>query len=99
MKRNRCIAIAAAVLLCACTPTQWTRPDVSAEQAEQDEIDCQRQAWQQANLRVGPYYGPYGRRYFGPTGPFIDPYGARMLDEAQLTDFCMRNKGYQRMPN
>ncbi len=98
MNRNRFIAFGLAALLCACTPTQWARPDVSAEQAEQDEIDCQRQAWHQANLRIGPYYGPFGRRYLGPPGAFFDPYGNRMLEEAQLADFCMRNKGYQRVP-
>ena len=94
-----------AALLMACDTPRWVRQDASAEQADQDDIDCQRQAAREASLRAGGFYGP---SYYGPyrwpsgrsaasrpdTG--FDPYGYRTLDEARLTDLCMRAKGYQR---
>lgn len=95
-----------AALLAACDTPRWARQDASAERADQDDVDCQRQAAREANLRAGgfygpPYYspfpyGPYGRRAVSRPDPVSDPYGRRALDEARLTDLCMHAKGYQR---
>lgn len=97
------ICVLLALMLGACSTSEWARQGVTAEQADRDQIDCQRWAWREASLRTegfyGPWYGPYGpfaSRKFGPGA--IDPSGYRVLDEAQLADFCMRAKGYQRAP-
>src|SRR5881628_3595136 len=80
------------LLLVACAEPHWVRQDANAEQADQDDIDCQRQAAREASLRAGGFYGP---SYYGPyrwpvgrsaasrpdTG--FDPYGYRTLDEAR----------------
>ena len=92
--------------LCGCAGPQWVKPDASSELADKETVDCQRWAANEASLRAGGFYGP---SYYGPYGPFArraitrpdtgwDPYGYRQLDEARLTDFCMRSKGYQRAP-
>lgn len=99
----RVTSLLLASVLGACSTNEWFRQDATAEQAERDQIDCQRWAQREASLRAegfyGPWYGPYGpfaSRRFGPGA--IDPGGYRMLDEAQLADFCMRAKGYRRAP-
>jgi hypothetical protein len=94
-----------AALAGACSTPRWVKQDASAEQADRDDIDCQRQAAREASLRAGGFYGP---AYYGPyrlpysrgavsrpDGAF-DTYGYRTLDEARLTDLCMRVKGYER---
>lgn len=103
MNQHRILSLLLASLLSACSTSEWARPDVTAEQADRDQIDCQRWAGREASLRAegfyGPGYGPYGpfaSRRFGPGA--MDSGGYRMLDEAQLADFCMRAKGYQRAP-
>jgi len=94
-----------AALLGACSEPRWARQDASAEQADQDDVDCQRQAAREASLRAGGFYGPsyygpsrwlYGRSAVSRPDTGFDPYGYRTLDEARLTDLCMRAKGYQR---
>ena len=90
------------LLLAACDTPRWARQDASAAQADQDDIDCQPQAAREASLRAGGFYGPsyygpyYSRRAITRSDTGFDPYGYRHLDEAQLTDLCMRAKGYQR---
>ena len=96
--------IALAVALCGCAGPQWARQDASAEQADKDTVECQRKAANEASLRAGGFYGPsyygpfYSRRAISRADPGWDPYGNRQLDEARLTDLCMRAKGYQRAP-
>ena len=94
-----------AALLVACDTPRWVRQDASAEQADRDDVDCQRQAAREASLRAGGFHGPtYYEPYRWPSGRSavsrpdtgFDPYGYRTLDEARLTDLCMRAKGYQR---
>lgn len=70
----------------ACATSQWVQEGVTAEQADRDQIDCQRWAGREATLRAEGFYGP----------PYAVPHGYRMLDEARLADFCMRAKGYAR---
>jgi hypothetical protein len=86
---------------------QWVRSDVTAEQAAADEELCRQAAWQELNytyLDYGPF-GPwmsrevYGRPlFYPPAGPFFDPLQNRDWDEARLSNFCMRSKGYDLQP-
>jgi len=100
----RLSSMALALALWGCAGPQWVRQDASAEQADKDTVDCQRQAANEASLRAGGFYGPsyygpyYSRRSITRPDTGWDPYGYRHLDEARLTDLCMRAKGYQRAP-
>jgi hypothetical protein len=96
-------------LLGGCASTQWTRPDFSPAQAEQDQLACEREAEREVSLRSAGFYGslsqyyganfqPYGRtRWLGAPGPMFDfdPVGRRMLEEGRLADSCMRAKVYR----
>ena len=98
MLRIACVALALA--LSACAGPQWLREGTSVEQADKDTMDCQRWAVNEASLRAGGFYGPpyYSHRAITRADRGWDPYGYRQVDEAQLGDFCMRSKGYQRAP-
>jgi hypothetical protein len=98
------VAFAAA----ACTPMQWIKPDAAPDQVEQDAIACQQDAWREARSRAW-FYAPFGaapfrdqlgRQMFAwPHGPYAgDPFGDPYLEEGRLTQFCMRNKGYELVP-
>jgi hypothetical protein len=87
-----------ALLLCACSSSEWVRHDVTAEHAGRDQIDCQR--WRRARracARKGSMdpgtarTAPFASRRFDP-GP-VNRSGYHMLDEARLADFCMHAKG------
>jgi len=97
-------SILLALALCGCAGQPWQRQGASAEQTDKDIVDCQRQAANEASLRAGGFYGPsyygpyYSRRAISRPDTGLDPFGYRHLDEAQLTDFCMHAKGYQRAP-
>jgi len=102
---NRYLAsIVFALVLCGCAAQPWVRQDASVAQADKDTVGCQRQAANEASLRAGGFYGPsyygpfYSRRAMSHADRGWDPYGNRQLDEARLTDLCMRAKGYQRAP-
>jgi hypothetical protein len=71
-----------AALLIACNPTRWVRPDATPEQADRDDVDCQR--WAAREAGTAAFYGAY--RYGG----------YRVRDEAGLHNMCMRAKGYER---
>jgi hypothetical protein len=93
-----------AALLGACSiPPRWARVDASPEQADRDEVDCQRQAAREVSTLAGGFYGPYYAPYgYGPYNRGISrpdpsqPSASRALEEARLTDLCMRARGYQR---
>src|SRR5712671_7214498 len=101
------IIMAAAALASACTPMQWVKPDATAEQLQDDSIQCQQEAWREARLRSW-YYRPFapvfirgapGRNFLGgPYGPYSDPFGDPYLEESRLAQFCMRSKGYELQP-
>jgi hypothetical protein len=101
MIQRRVLSLLLVSLLSACSTSEWVRQDVTAEQADREQIDCQRWAARETSLRAEGFYGPA----YGPYGPFagrrygagaMDPSGHRMLEEARLADFCMRAKGFQR---
>jgi hypothetical protein len=102
------MAIAAAALAAAgCTPMQWVKPDAAPEQAAQDSIECQQEAWREARMRSWSYrpLGPVpfrdarGRTFMAwPLGAWGDPFGDTFMEEGRLAQFCMRSKGYQLEP-
>lgn len=77
--------------LAACSSSQWVRDDRYAEEADHDLVDCTRQAQREASLRADGFYGP-------GYGPGAYAQRNRMLDEAGMTDHCMRARGYRREP-
>lgn len=98
--------IAASLLVVACTPMQWVKPDADAAQSEADATDCQMRAWQEArwseSYRLGlfpyMYRDPFGRPFLAPYSPWYDPFGDRFMEESRLANFCMRSKGYELQP-
>jgi hypothetical protein len=101
------LAAAALVLVSACTPMQWVKPDITPEQLQEDSIYCQQEAWREARTRSW-YYRPFapvlirdasGHAFLGgPYGPYNGPFGDPYLEEARLAQFCMRSKGYDLQP-
>jgi hypothetical protein len=99
-------ALGAAIVLVGCTPMQWVKPDVTPEERDQDSIACQQAAWHDARMRawyyrpltMAPFRDASGRRFFGPYGPYADPFGDPLLEEGRLAQFCMRSKGYELVP-
>jgi hypothetical protein len=91
---TRPAVLAGLLLLCACASSQWVREDRNAEETDKDIVDCTRHAQREASLRAEGFYGPAGY------GPAYGGYATRnrMLDEAGMTDYCMRAKGYRREP-
>jgi hypothetical protein len=103
-----------ALLLCflacaGCTPMQWLHEGAAPDAAvlDKDSTECRQQAWQEAQYRAFfyPAFGPVltrdlaGRRFAGwPYRPYGYPFGDPFLEEARLTQFCMRNKGYELVP-
>lgn len=88
------------LLLAACAPMEWYRPDVSAAETEDDVKQCQDAAWRTTSWNYLHYYsafgpGVYGRGYWGP---WASPYNDRFMEEARLADFCMQAKGYRLEP-
>ena len=91
------------LLLAACTPMQWVKPDAAPAQMQADLSECHQAAWQESRARM-MFYHPMapavvhdslGRRFMVyPYGPFADPFGEQFVEEGRLTNFCMHNKGW-----
>ncbi|HEY2337560.1 MAG TPA: hypothetical protein VGI18_09380 [Burkholderiales bacterium] len=103
------LILACSLGVAACTPMQWLREGAAPDAAalEKDSIECRQQAWQEAQYRAFAYpaFGPVlsrdvsGRRFAGwPYRPYAYPFGDPFLEESRLTQFCMRNKGYELVP-
>jgi hypothetical protein len=85
---------------------QWIRDGAVAETEalESDAAACRQQAWREAQFRAWAYrpIGPItlrdagGRGFIGWPSPY--PFGDPLFEEARLTDFCMRAKGYELVP-
>ena len=93
------------VALAACAPVQWTRNGLVAAEAEADYAYCRRAAQQEAWLQTwrrqfheppAVVRGRDGRIYYVER-PFGD-LGVTMFRELDLTNFCMRAKGYELTP-
>ena len=109
LRMKRPLAAVLLVAAAACAPMEWTRGDATPEQISADMRACRDQAWREASWSSLAYgsWGPplfadpfFGRRYLGwpYASPFGDPFGDRFLEEARLTNFCMRAKGYDLAP-
>jgi len=87
-----------ALLLAGCATQSWVRPDTPPDIADRDDVDCQRWARMEASNRASGFYdGPvYSQRSISRPEPPFDSRGYRTYDEASLSDFCMRSRGYVR---
>lgn len=77
-----------------CTPMAYQKAGVTSDRASVEEMECRSMAAREATPPLWywrPYYG-WRRPYFG------DPMLSRMQEEAGLSDFCMRSRGYQLVP-
>jgi len=101
------IAALAFALAAGCTPMEWQKQDVSAEQFRADEQECRQQAAREASFRAWHYQsmlGPVfardatGGMIVWPSSAVVDPYGHQMLAESRLAQFCMESKGYALVP-
>jgi hypothetical protein len=97
-------ALVVATGLAACTPMQWVKPDVPAEQVRSDAQACRQAAWREAQFQAYQYQYQFQPivvapgQVIWPSGSFVDPYGHQMVAESRLADFCMESKGYQLAP-
>ena len=93
------------LLVAACTPMAWVKPDADPQQAQADSQECQMQAWQEARWRSLEYRAMLGPLFYTdrlgravvmarPYDAFADPY----MEEQRLAHFCMRAKGYDLQP-
>lgn len=104
----RRILLLALALAGGCTPMQWQKQDVSAEQLRADEEECRERAWREASLHAWQYQSMWGPAFardstgrgvmVWPNSPMVDPYGYQMLEENRLAQFCMEAKGYKLVP-
>jgi hypothetical protein len=95
-------------LACGCTPMQWQKENVSAEQLRVEEQECRQAAWREASLRNWHYQtmsAPvFARDAAGrgvlvwPSTGVVDPYGYQLMEENRLAQFCMEAKGYTLVP-
>ncbi len=91
----------AAASLGGCTPMQWVKADVTAEQVRGDEQACRLAAAREASYHG--YWYQHGMQpvvvgpgqVIWPSGAYADPYGRQFIDENRLAHFCMESKGYQ----
>jgi hypothetical protein len=92
------------LLLAACTPMQWVKPDVDAGQMKRDEQACQQAAWREAQYHAYWYQHQFQPIVVGPgrviypTGAYVDPFAHQLMQENRLAQFCMESKGYQLVP-
>lgn len=102
----RCLIALVLLALAGCTPMQWVRPDATPEELSQDLARCRQDAWREAQWRSF-LYRPFGstvvvdqrgRRFIVPYSTFGDPFGDTLFEESRLTNFCMRAKGYELLP-
>lgn len=91
---------------CAAQPRQWDKPGADREMARQDLRDCRKASSYESRRLL---LDNTASRLTLPTGAYspagrVDPYSLRrdssdrFANEARLTAFCMRNKGYEFNP-
>ena len=93
-----------AVLASGCQTYAWNKPGVTVALAQQDQLECNRLAAQQAFRDYAFRLDPFPPRSYDRRG---DPRTAiyprnleldRMSHEAKLQSFCMRARGYELVP-
>jgi hypothetical protein len=106
MRKVLPLAVMLAVAGCG-TPMHWEKQGADPEMLKADMTDCRRAASQEAFhqyafdtgfTRFGaPYWGYAARPSYGAWRSRLD--SDRSYAESRLTNFCMRNKGYELVPN
>lgn len=90
---------------CATAQTEWVRSDTTKAQRDRDEKECGEIAAGQAldeSMSSGPLYPPWTGTGFNrgfPWSPFYrghesPSYFDRGPRQYELTDYCMRQRGY-----
>jgi len=90
-----------------CTPMRWEHLSLSGAAAQEESGTCRQAAWSEAQRQS--LYGGFGafpsRWVRGRDGRMYlaDPWTSQrqanaFFLEAQLYDFCMRNKGFRLVP-
>jgi hypothetical protein len=95
-----------ALATAACAPMEWVKADVTPEVRQKDAYECQRDAWRDARLRTWYYQpispavvqDPSGRRFISGPAYYGDPFNDPLMEEARLTQGCMRARGYELVP-
>jgi len=89
MRKLLAFALMTATVACA-QPARWEKAGVDEKAMTADMATCRRAAEDEAFKEYpGPaYFSLYRWGYFDQR---------RFYEEGRLTDFCMRNKGYQRV--
>ncbi|SJZ50081.1 hypothetical protein SAMN02745126_01366 [Enhydrobacter aerosaccus] len=103
MRRVPPLLLLAFASACSLPETRWEKPGADEKATANDLADCRRAARQEA-FQAWPFF-TYGPPYWGfPSWGWGSPWGfpywgqydsSRFYTENRLTDFCMRNKGYQ----
>jgi hypothetical protein len=96
MRRILLVLLVLAVSGCAIPETRWEKPGADEKMAASDLSNCRRAA-QQETFQAAPLYGfgyGFGLPYWRYR-PWTFYESNRFYTENRLTDFCMRNKGYQ----
>ena len=111
MRKVLAVALMASVSMaslagCA-TPSHWEKAGADLEATRADMQDCRRQASQEAFRQhafdVG--FSRYGAAWWGyPRRPSYAMFSSRLdsdryYSEHRLTNFCMRIKGYELVPD
>ena len=80
-------------------PMHWEKPGADQEAMARDQSDCRVAAQQEANRNFYPApIGPlYGSRWSGVW--WQQSESQRFYAETNLSRFCMRNKGYELVPD
>lgn len=97
--RSLALALGLAVALVSCGTTQWQKSGADQAAVTKDLLACGRDAQD----RIGRLYGAplpstgMGDPRFGPDHTRLSP-AERGLEEQQLTERCMRDRGYLLTP-
>ena len=100
------VILAGVAALGGCTPMAWVKEDSTPEQVSEDLGRCQQDAWQESRA-YNWYYRPMSPAFIAPVGgrvvvspgaPYYDPFYDPAMQEVRLTQFCMKNKGYELKP-
>jgi hypothetical protein len=86
------LVLAITVAACAQPATRWEKPGADEKATADDLVTCRRAAREEAFSEFPPTFPRFVvfRRY-----AYYDDN--RFYTETRLTDFCMRNKGYQQV--
>ncbi|HZQ00423.1 MAG TPA: hypothetical protein VFB13_12840 [Reyranella sp.] len=83
---------------CSSLAVHWEKPGVDQAMLEKDMSDCRLAARDEAFRNYYPAPGPlFGPRHWLAWSNYAE--SQRFYAESNLTRFCMRNKGYELVPD